>query len=260
MKLKTIALTAIVAWNIAGSASAATLIFSDHFNEGTANDQASNFNNNLGSSQAGTLATTSYTVLGVSNQNAAQHSNSGTQLTVANFPGGGYGNVSLNNNFATQANAADEALQISFTIGAVFGYASSDRWVQFNLGSSQNLAVNNAGASVGVLFRLNGATQTFHAGGQIGSEPTWAANDLVTITLSGTGGVGSAFDGGGSEAAISIGSNSLGTFTLAQQSSAYLTFSAFNFGDDQFGGGISTISVSVSFPSHLLSCWPVSVW
>jgi hypothetical protein len=242
MSFTPLAAFALILW--AGSASAATLLLADHFNESTANEVTSSFNNNLSATQTGTLATTTYNI-GSGGGNEAQHSNGAKQLTVANITS--YGNVSVNNNFATQANAANLPLQISFNIVNVFGYAGdTTRWVQFNVGNSQNLAVNNGAAMVGVLFRVNGGTQTFNSGTNVGGEPSWSQNDLVTITLSGTGGIGSAFSSNGTEASVQIGSNNIGTFTLAQQSNAYLTFSAFNFGNDQFGGGeFDNLSVSL---------------
>ena len=230
-----------------GSAHASTIILTDNFNESPSNEDAANFNNNLASTQGGTLSTVTYNVQG--GNFTAQHSNGGTHLLVANDDGGihGYGNVSLNNDFATQANAANQALQVSFNIGTVFGYAGDPtRWIQFNLGNSQNLDVGNATVGAAVLFRANGGTQALSGGAGIGSASTWSADDLVTITLSGTGGVGSAFNGNGSVASISIGANNLGTFTLAQQTNAYVNFSAFNYGNDQFGGGsIDNLSVAV---------------
>ena len=237
-------LATIATISMLSQATAASLLLADHFNEGTANEVASSFNNNLGSTQTGSLATTSYTI-GSGSGNEAQHSNGAKQLTVANIVS--YGSVSMNNNFATQANAANLPLQISFNIVNVFGYAGdTTRWVQFNVGNSQNLAVNNGAAMVGVLFRVNSATQTFTSGTNVGGTPSWSQNDLVTITLSGIGGTGSAFSSNGTEASIQIGSNNIGTFSLAQQSNAYLTFSAFNFGNDQFGGGeFDNLSVSL---------------
>lgn len=69
---------------------------------------------------------------------------------------------------------------------------------------------------------------------------------LITITLSVAGRVGSAFNGNGSEATILIGATNYGTFTLPRQSDAFLTFSAFNYGHDEFGlGTFDNLSVSL---------------
>lgn len=240
MKFRQIQLTALAAFTFAGHASAATLLFSDNFNEGTPNESAATFNNNLAATQSGSIGVTTYSVLSGSG-NAAQHGNGGNKMTLATFPpftGLGVGRVSLNNNFATQANAANQPLQVSFNILNVFGYAGdTTRWVHFNVGDSQNLDINSPTTMVGVLFRVNGQTQTLIGGGAQGTEPDWAADDLVTVTLSSTSGTGSAFNGNGSWATVQIGANTIGTFNLGTQTNAYLTFGAFNFDTGQFGGG-----------------------
>lgn len=246
------ALCALVAITIAGQVPAATLLFSDNFNESPANESAATFNTNLAATQGGTLATTTYTV-GSGSTNAAQHSNGGNNLTVATFSDArGFGRVSLDNNFATQANAADQPLQVSFNLGTVFGYTTdTTRWISFSIGSAQNQFIT--ADYVGVLFRADGSTQTLNGGTGLGGTPSWAANDLVTIRLSGTGGVGSAFDGGGTEATISIGANNIGTFDIGQRNNAFMTFSAFN-NTSQFGGGtFDNLNVTlIPEPSSLL--------
>ncbi|MFM2199149.1 MAG: hypothetical protein RLZZ505_2581 [Verrucomicrobiota bacterium] len=242
MKSKHPLIITCLALAISGSANAATLLLSDDFNDNP-NGDGSTFNNNLSSTQSGTLVGTTYTVVGGSY--LTQHSN-GSRLLVATDSWGN-GSVSLNNNFAIQANAADQALRISFNIKSVESYADTTRWVQFNVGASQNLAVGDSGVSAGILFRVNGATELHGSGGDVNGDGTWAADNLVTITLSGPGGVGSAFDGTGSEASISVGSTNYGPFTLEPQpANAYLTFSAFNYGLDQFGlGTFDNLSVSL---------------
>lgn len=218
---------------ITGPLHASTVLLTDNFN--TASNDAGSFNNSLAADQGGTLATTTYSVQGWNW--VAQHSNGGRLLVATSNSWEGNGSVSLNNNFATQANATDEALQITFNIHEVGGYGNTTKWVQFNVGNSQHLDVGNGTVGAGVLFRVNGEAGALSGGGGIGSPGTWATDDLVTITLSGTGGVGSAFNGNGSEATISVGATNYGTFTLAQQTNAYLTFSAFNYGNDEFGLG-----------------------
>jgi hypothetical protein len=226
---KTTIISLLVTAGFVATSSASTLLLSDDFNDNP-NGSASTFNNNLASTQSGTLAATTYSVQGA--DWTAQHSNGGRLLVATSTGWEGNGSVSLNNNFATQANATNEALQISFNIHESAGYPSTDRWVQFNVGNSQNLDVGNGGVGIGIIFRVNGAAETTTPG-----AGTWATDDLVTITLTGAGGIGSAFNGNGSEATISVGATNFGTFTLAQQTNAFLTFSAFNYGGDQFGLG-----------------------
>jgi hypothetical protein len=101
------------------------------------------------------------------------------------------------------------------------------------------------------------------AGGtQLGGTPDWNANDLVTITLSGTGGVGSAFSANGSEATIKIGANTIGTFALPQQTNAFMTFSAYNdvsIPTGTFGGGnIDNLSISLIAPNPDYDTWAES--
>jgi len=224
---------------IFASSHASTLLLSDNFNDSNAG--VPGFNDNLGVTQSGTLATTAYSLQGTNY--VAQHGNggvlgaSGVLLVATSTDGNGNGSVSLNNNFATQANDTNQALKITFNIGTVSGYADTSRWVQFNVGNSQHLDVGNASVGAGVLFRVSGGTQLLSGGGGIGGGSAWSSNDLVTITLTDAAGTGSAFNGNGSKAAISIGATDYGTFTLAQQTNAYLTFSAFNYGGDQFGLG-----------------------
>ena len=248
---------------LAGSASAQTTLLTDSFDESPANEVAETFNANLAATQAGTLAPVAYNIHS-GNSNAAQHGNGGSNMTLATFPlpdGRGFGRVSLANDFATQANAADQPLQVSFTIRDVFGYtADPTRWVSFSMGSTANQFITDH--SIGVLFRANGATQTLAGGTQLGGTPDWNANDLVTITLSGTGGVGSAFSANGSEATIKIGANTIGTFALPQQTNAFMTFSAYNdvsIPTGTFGGGnIDNLSISLIAPNPDYDTWAES--
>lgn len=228
----------LVSAGFVATSSASTLLLSDNFDDNP-NDNAATFNNNLASTQGGTLATTTYSVQG--SNYVAQHSNGGRLLVATSTDGNGNGSVSLNNNFANQANAANQALQISFNIHESTGYPSTDRWVQFNVGNSQNLDVGNPTVGVGIIFRVSGSAET-----TTGGVGTWSTDDLVTITLTDTAGTGSAFNGNGSKATVTVGATNLGTFTLAPQTNAFLTFSAFNYGGDQFGlGTFDNLNVSL---------------
>ena len=151
-------------------------------------------------------------------------------MLLADFNNTNVGRVSLTNDFAVQANAADLAnpgdgvLQFSFVLKNVSGFTSSTSWGAFTVGSTQNPFVNEGGGAA-ILFRQGGTIQAFNASTGVSNDvATWSVNDIVTVTLSGTGGVGSAFDGGGSVVNYKVGATNLGTFTLAQQSAAYMTF------------------------------------
>ncbi|TAE91047.1 MAG: hypothetical protein EAZ81_07820 [Verrucomicrobia bacterium] len=159
-------------------------------------------------------------------------------MTLATFPdpgGANFGRVSLNYNFAGIANSLDQALVFSFNLSRVFGYTGdTTEWVSFTIGDTQMPFITEGYA--GALFRANGGTETWAGGAAVGGTPSWSANDLVSITLSGAGGVGSGFEGGSTFAQIQIGANNIGTFNVGSRSTAYLTFSASN-NNSHFGGG-----------------------
>lgn len=248
MKLRTIPLAVLAAFTIAGPASAATLLFADNFDSGV-NNVANVFSNNVASSQSGSIGTTNYAVTGYGGSQTWVAQHGGSIATISNSPGyeGGNfytGNASLNNNFATQANATNEVLQISFNILNVYNSAGAN-WVQFNLGNSQSLNVTDATVGLGMLFRINQGTQTFSGGGAIDSD-SYVDGNLVTILLSNTAGTGSAFNGNGSVAKVNIGGTDVGTYTLAQQTNAYVTFGGFvtGTGGEQVVGEFDNLSVS----------------
>jgi hypothetical protein len=256
MKYKIPTIAALAALTIANPTSASTLLFADNFNEAAQNDNAANFNDNLASTQSGTIVAggpISYTTVG--GGNATQHSNGGTQMTLATFPGefgSNFGRVSLNYNFAGIANSLDQALVFSFNLVSVFGYAGdTTEWVSFTIGETQMPFITDGYA--GALFRANGGTETWAGGAAVGGTPSWSANDLVSITLSGAGGVGSGFEGGSTFAQIQIGANNIGTFNVGSRSTAFLTFSASNNNSTFGGANFDNLSVTaVPEPSAAL--------
>lgn len=239
MKFKTNLIMAAAMASLTVGANATTLLFLDNFNDDP-NSVNSTFNNNLGSTQSGTLATIAYN-LNSGGDFTNQHSNGGN-LLVANF-NNDTSRITLNNNFATQANATNQALVFGFQLRTVFGYADPTNWGGFTVGTNTNPFVNSGGGAA-ILFRQNGGTETFNAGTAVANTATWAANDFVTITLSGTGGVGSAFNGNGSVANVMVGATNVGTFTLAQQTDAYITIGLANTGDNPSAFGIDNLSVT----------------
>jgi hypothetical protein len=233
----------------------ATLLLSDNFDDNP-NNSAATVNNNLGSTQGGSLATVSYSVQGANW--TAQHSNGSRLLVATSSDGNGNGSVSLNNDFATQANAANQPLQITFNIHEVSGYGDTTRWVQFNVGNAQNLDVGNGGVGYGMIFRVNTDWSSDTLSGN------WAEDDLVTVVLSDTAGTGSAFNGNGSRADVYFNNVFQGTESLTQQTIAYVTFSAYNYGLDQFGlGTFDNLNISlVPEPNSLamLAFGMISLW
>ena len=206
-------LAAFAAYTIAGPASASTLLLSDNFNTGV-NNWAGTFNADIATSQGGTLAGTAGSQYSVARKWRAQHG--ANIMTVSSLPvswgGYDYGSVSVNNDFAVQANAANQALQVSFNVlGVSYGGGTYDAsyWTQFNIGSAQHVGVNSAAATVGIDFKVNGASEVFRSGGSP-DVTTFAGDDLITVTLS-DGAGGSAFNGNGSVANVKFGTTNIGT-------------------------------------------------
>ena len=256
MKHQIPTIAVLSALTIASPTSASTLLFADNFNESPSNNNAGTFNSNLASTQSGTIVSggpITYTTLG--SGYATQHSNGGEVMTLATFPGpsgSNFGRVSLNYNFAGIANTLGQALVFSFNLGSVFEYASdTTEWVSFTVGNTQMPFITDGYA--GALFRANGGTETWAGGAAVGGTPNWAPDDLVKITLSGAGGVGSAFNGGNAFAQIQIGANNIGTFNVGPRSNAFLTFSASNNNSTFGGGNFDNLSVTaVPEPSAAL--------
>jgi hypothetical protein len=215
-------IVALAAVAIASPTSASTLLFADNFNDNP-NNVAETFNNNLESTQSGSIGVKTYTV-GSGSGNAVQHSNA-SEMLLASFGGTNFGRVSLDNDFAVQANALDQALVFSFELRNVSGFLDGGSWGGFTIGGTQNPFVN-AGGGAAILFRQNGAIQAFNGGTDVVNTATgfWSPADIVTVTLSGAGGVGSAFNGNGSVVNYRVGGNDLGSFTLAQQTAGFMTF------------------------------------
>lgn len=194
MKVTTIPLAAMAAFTIAGSASAATLLFQDNFDTPLLGDGAFNTPSALTADQSGTAATKTYTtVLGGGWDGAYQRGNGGTWLMYAGTSGFGSTSMqgSLNYDIADAANTLGQALEISFNMSVTVG-ATTDDWTSFTVGN-QNPFVNAASVGFGALFRDSGATQQFSNGGEIGSSATFLDTQLITFVLSDATGFGSAF-------------------------------------------------------------------
>ena len=139
--------------------------------------------------------------------------------------------VSLDRNFATDANSADLPLSVSFYVQATGGPETN--WAAVNLGSQQNVMVNNGNTKFGTLFRnSSNDTQQFNAGndliGQGAVSYNQATGSTVKLVFSDTVGTGSAFNGNGSVAKLYVDGALQGTWTLAQlgNGDGYLSFEA----------------------------------
>jgi hypothetical protein len=210
----------------------ATVLFTDNFNSYAALDAGG-----VAADQSGTYAGTGYTtnITGGS----VSHSSSLNQPYVNNsfqvesiIDTTTY--VSLNHNFAPDANFADLPLSISFYVQATGG--PSDRWAAFSLGSTQNVFVTNASNDFAALFlNTSNATYQFNAGALVGGPGTvsysQSTGSIITLVFSDTAGTGSAFDGiSGSKVAFYVDNTLAQTFTLGQMTAAdgYLTFHGYN--------------------------------
>ena len=222
MKLKTIPLAAFMAITLAGFASASTVLLSDNFN--TVSGTQATFNSFLATDQAGTLATVTYTTeldgdgagsYPVAPNYLTQHSNGGRMLLGGFHASTSYDVfASLDHNFATDANNLNQALEIKFNLD-VNDSAANSWFGTIALGASKNLySVNNAGNQFSSLFRDNGQTQQFSDGALVGDNAfQFADNDLITLVLSDTAGIGSAFSGNGSVAKMYVNSVLKATYT-----------------------------------------------
>lgn len=191
------ALCALASFTIAGSASAATLLFSDNFDSERVGASVFNDSTALTADQSGTAATKTYTtVLGGGWDGAYQRGNGGTWLMYAGT--GNFGSTqmqgSLNYDIAAAANTLSSALQISFNMSV--SNPNGDSWSSFTIGN-QNPFVNAGTVGFSSLFRDSGATQQFSNGGDIGSSATFTDGQLITFILSDFGGSGSAFNSDG---------------------------------------------------------------
>lgn len=219
-----------------------TTLLTDNFS--VPNGDSSTFNNDNAITQGGTLAPLNYNLVYPNGFWTAQHGNGGAMLVANDANSTVYGNVSLNRNFATDANAADQPLRIGFNIVSVSGFPDPTNWVQFNVGNAQNLDVANGGAGLAMLFRQNNGGQILSGGAGLGTF-AWSPNDPVTVTLSNTASTGSAFNSAGTRATVQVGSTSYGPFTLSQQTSAYATFSGYNYGQLFGVGTFDNLSVAL---------------
>jgi hypothetical protein len=230
MKLKTTHLAALAAFTLAGPASAAVLL-TDNFN--TNNESAATFNDDLAADQGGSLATVSYTTVTGGANYQVQHSNGGQMLLVGNLFGQRDVFASLNRNFATDANTANAALEVSFTVEVSDGFISSD-WAAFSIGSGQNNFVLNSANKFSALFQDDGGTQQFKNGTTptIGSSATFTDGDTVKFVISNAAGTGSAFSSDGETDVVNMYFNNTlaGTWTNLNFGSGdgYLTFEGRN--------------------------------
>jgi len=197
------------------------LLLSDSFN--SSSTSAAGFNQTLATDQHGHLAPITYTVTTSGQEWQAQHGNGGTMLLVGDV---GYGaTASLDENFASSANAANAPLQIQFN-GYVDSTTNQGCWFSFALGGAQGVYGYQAQADFGLLPTLGGLIQVWSDGMMIDVQDS--PNQQFTVMLSDTNGTGSPFNGNGSKVKWYAGGNLLGSYQLSQinSGSGYLTFGA----------------------------------
>lgn len=233
MKLKTIPLAAFAALSIAGSTTAATLLFSDNYDTVRVGESIFNESTALTADQAGSAATQTYTtILGGGWEGAYQRGNGGTWLMYAGTSGFGSSSMqgSLNYDIAAAANSLGLALEISFNISVSNGTAA-DEWTSFAIGN-QNPFVNAGSVGFSSLFRDNGGTQQFSNGSAIGSSATFTDNQMIRFVLSDATGNGSAFNSDGANDMVKMYVNGSLTNTFSgldlNTADQYISFHANN--------------------------------
>ncbi|MCB1130986.1 MAG: hypothetical protein KDN05_07645 [Verrucomicrobiae bacterium] len=220
-----------VLFGIAASTQAQTVLLTDNFNSYADWDATG-----VAADQGGTYAGTGYTTA-TPNPGWISHSSDANQPVDGNTlkVDTGDGNptyVSLDRNFATDANSADLPLAVSFYVQAAGGGATN--WAAVNLGSQQNVMVNNGNTKFGTLFRnSSNDTQQFNAGndliGQGAVSYNQATGSTVKLVFSDTVGTGSAFNGNGSKVEFYVDNVLAQTFLLSQMTAddGYLTFQCY---------------------------------
>ena len=233
MKRKKLFSSASLVILLASTSANAAVLLTDNFNTYAGWDATG-----VAADQGGTLDGTGYTtstpVAGwISHSSDANQPFGDNTLKVDTGAGPTY--ASLNHNFAIDANLADLPLSISFYVQAAGGPDNS--WAGFNLGSVQNVMVNDSNTKFGTLFRnSNNNTSQFNAGADLVGQGTVSYNQptgsTITLVFSDTAGTGSAFDsvgGSGSKVAFYVENTLAQTFTLGQLSSAdgYMSFQSY---------------------------------
>ena len=206
---------------------AGDVLLSDNFN--SASNVASAFNSTLSADQQGLLAPLTYSVTGYNADYKIQHGNGGQMLMAGWFNGESLDlHASLNHNFAGETNGLNKPLKIQFTL-KVTDASDASNWATVAIGSAQNTFVNNSANKFSSLFRLSGGTQQFASGGDISNGVAWTASgSTIAVILSDTAGNGSPFNGNGSVARMYVNGTPVGTYPLAQMTSAdgYVSFEA----------------------------------
>jgi hypothetical protein len=183
---------------LTGSASAQTTLLTDSFGSVAFRDA---FNNRLAADQTGTLAPLDYSTVGEVWEGFIQSGNGGRMLLAGydpNSPQVGDMNqrVSLNRNFAIDANALDAPLEIKFNL-IVSDASAAVNWATVAVGSAQNAFVNAGSNKFSSLFRDNGQTEQWASGSLAGNTLIFVDGDLITLVLSDAAGTGSAFEDDG---------------------------------------------------------------
>ena len=249
-------LAALAVFTIAGSASAAALLFKDNFNTAAMGPAAFNAAGALAADQAGTAATKDYNVsVGGGWDGAFQRGNGGNMHMYAGSGNAGSTNMraSLNYNIAAAANTLSSALEIQFNMG-VINQLGADGWTSFTIGSTQNPFVNEAAVGFGSLFRVSGVTQQFDGATGIGSTATFTNGDLITLVISDASGTGSAFNGDGATDVVKmyIGGTLTNTWNNLDLTTAdkYISFHAYGT-----VANIDNLTITVTNPAYPFAAW-----
>jgi hypothetical protein len=220
-----------------GQSQAATVLLTDNFDT---NLVGPNWNNQLGNDQGGTVSPVSITGATTVANGTWRYRRGFTDpsgfdgemaLLGSNNFGGGSGNVygGLDRNFASDANSAGAALEISFSLKVLNG-VNPDSWGAIQIGSAQNAFATNASNKFASLFRDNGATVQFASGTEIGNTATYSDGGTIRLVLSDASGIGSAFNSDGATDVVNMYFNDSLIFTANdlnfQSGDGYITFAS----------------------------------
>lgn len=228
MKLKIMPLAALSAFMIGGSVNAAkTVLLTDNFN--TASNNPWTFNDHLAADQSGTLTIPTPITYSTSSGNdyEAQHSNGGNMLLTSDGWGGWGAMASPNHNFATDANTANQPLEIQFDMWSIQGDAPD--WIGFGLNSGQG--------------------QLFYEGAYGFAATVGNGKHNYRLVISDTVGTGSGFNGIANGAKIEFFKDNVWQQTITETlgtSDGYMTFRTI---PSQWGGWnighVDNLSVSL---------------
>lgn len=224
------------------------LLTDDFYASGTTSTSSLNYN--IAGRQSGTLATVDWTGSG-----NCQVGNPTGSLDSGNYLLMAFGSETrLSHDFATEANAVNSPLTISFDVAPELTDSNdATKWSALIIGSTTLSGVDRY-TPLAIAFRENGNVFAQASGvgvyGDVllGSALTLGSTEHVVVTITGYDGTGSGFSSNGYKVAVSVNSGAAAT--------VYSSATGFTYGGVGFQslsiGGIDNLSIStVPEPSSL---------